>query len=109
MPAVTALEALHMLDGSAVLIDVREANEWEAGHAPQAIHVAMSQLSLAGERLSHEVPMIVICRTGRRSDAVVGALKQAGLHAVNLTGGMQAWQQVGGAVVRDDGTPGTVI
>ena len=108
-PQVSALDALSLLTGEAVLIDVREMDEWQAGHAPMATHVPMSQLGAAAAQLSEHPRLIVICRSGRRSDQVVGALVKAGYDAINLDGGMHAWQQAGGAVVRDDGTPGTVI
>lgn len=109
VPAVTAVEALDMLEGDATLIDIREMDEWRAGHAPTATHIPMSQLGAAAEGLSRTSPLIFICRSGRRSDHAVGVLAQAGFNAINLTGGMQAWQQAGGAVVRDDGSTGLVI
>jgi len=109
VPAVSADVALDMLNADAVLIDIREIDEWQAGHAPMAKHVPMSELGSAAVGLSTEVPTIFICRSGRRSDHAVGVLVKAGYNAINLVGGMQAWQQAGGAVVRDDGTPGMVI
>lgn len=108
-PAVTADEALRMIGQDAVLIDVREQVEWDAGHAPQATHAPMSQLGQIAASLPIDETMIVICRSGRRSDDVTNALNNAGFRALNLAGGMQAWQLAGGAVVRDDGSPGTVI
>ena len=108
-PTVTAEAALDMLASDAVLVDVREMDEWTAGHAPMATHIPLSELGSAAAGLSRTTPMIVICRSGRRSDHAVTALSQAGYNALNLIGGMQAWQQAGGAVVRDDGTHGTVI
>lgn len=108
-PAVTATEAMAMLADGAELIDVREMDEWRAGRAPQATHIPLSDLGGAADQLSRTVPLIVICRSGRRSDHAVSALSKAGFQALNLTGGMQAWQQAGGFVVTDDGTPGSVI
>jgi rhodanese-related sulfurtransferase len=108
-PQITASAALDLLAGDAVLIDVREMDEWQAGHAPMATHVPMSQLGAAAAQL-HGLPrLIIVCRSGRRSDQVVGALVTAGFDAMNLDGGMQAWQQAGGDIVRDDGTPGVVM
>jgi rhodanese-related sulfurtransferase len=108
-PQVTAVEARAMVGADAVLIDVREQDEWQAGHAPEATHVPMSQLGAAAAQLSEHPRLIVVCRSGRRSDQVVAALVGAGYDAMNLDGGMHAWQQAGGAVVRDDGSTGTVI
>jgi rhodanese-related sulfurtransferase len=108
-PSVSAEAALGMLDGDAQLIDIREIDEWRAGHAPMATHIPMGELGAAADGLSKTGPLIFICRSGRRSDHAVGALVKAGYNAINLTGGMQAWQQAGGTVVRDDGSTGSVI
>ncbi len=108
-PAVTAPAAFELLEADGVLIDVREMDEWQAGHAPSATHVPLSQLGAVAGGFDRSTPMVVICRSGRRSDHAVSELCKAGYQALNLAGGMQAWQQAGGAVVRDDGTPGMVI
>jgi rhodanese-related sulfurtransferase len=54
-------------------------------------------------------PVVLICRSGRRSDAVAQALAQHGYTAYNVVGGMQAWQAAGLPVVAEDGTTGMVI
>ena len=109
VPAVSAEKAMEMLKDGAVLIDIREMDEWSAGHAPMAIHVPMGDLGAKATEFTTTSPTLFICRSGRRSDHAVGALVKAGYHAINLDGGMQAWKQAGGAVVRDDGSTGTVI
>lgn len=109
VPSISAHDARAMIDGGALLIDVREMNEWQAGHAPDAVHIPMGELGAAVTSWDKAHPAIFICRSGRRSDNAVAALVQAGYRAINLAGGMQAWQQAGGAVVRADGTPGMVI
>ena len=109
VPAIPADQALEMIDGGAVLIAIRELNEWQAGHAPMAVHIPMSALGSGLSQLDKNAPTIFICRSGRRSDSAVAALVGAGYNAINLLGGMQAWQQAGGSVVRDDSTPGMVI
>jgi rhodanese-related sulfurtransferase len=109
VPEVSATHAMAMVEGGAVLVDIREMDEWLAGHAPMAIHIPMGELATRSVELNASDPILFICRSGRRSDHAVGALVKAGYHAINLTGGMQAWQQAGGAVVREDGSTGTVI
>ena len=106
---VDAHEALELLKGDAVLIDVREADEWRAGHAPIATHIPLSRVGTAMKRLPQGRPVIVVCRSGRRSSNAVNDLRRAGYDALNLSGGMHAWQQAGGAVVREGGNPGMVI
>lgn len=79
----------------ALVLDVREANEWSAGHIAGARHITLGQL---GKRLSEldkfkEKPIIVICATGNRSGSACGQLKKGGFTKVfNLAGGVSAWR-----------------
>ena len=109
VPAVSAVSAMEMLKEGAALIDIREMDEWSAGHAPMAIHVPMTELAAKATELSPTTPTLFICRSGRRSDHAVGTLVKAGYNAINLDGGMQARQRAGGAAVREDGSTGTMI
>lgn len=93
-----------------VLLDVREAEEWEAGHIPGAVHAPMSRLSLDNPALADRRRTIVcVCRSGARSRRVTDVLSANGYRAVNLLGGMKAWAVDGYPVERSDGNPGTVI
>jgi rhodanese-related sulfurtransferase len=89
-----------------VLLDVREDDEWAAGHAPDAVHLALSRLH--PDRLPPADTYLVICRSGNRSGRVVAALTRGGFRARNVAGGMNAWAADGLPVVRADGRPGTV-
>ena len=89
----------------AALLDVREADEWAAGHAPTALHLPMSELTARLGELPDDDPLYVICRSGGRSSRVVAYLAGQGYPAVNVDGGMQAWSAQGRAVVADAGTP----
>jgi rhodanese-related sulfurtransferase len=106
---VDARDALELLKGDAVLVDVREPSEWRAGHAPLATHIPLAKVGTAMKRLPKGRPVIVVCRSGRRATNAVNDLRKAGFDALNLKGGMHAWQQAGGAVVRDGGNPGMVV
>ena len=76
----------------AVIVDVREPNEWKSGHIPGAVHIPIGQLGMHVGRFDKSQEMIVVCRSGNRSAAAVGALAQAGYEQVsNLQGGMIAW------------------
>lgn len=111
-PEVDATEAARRLQADeAVLLDVREDDEWAAGHAPGAHHVKLSGLQAAHDNneIPTDRPIIAVCRVGGRSEKATIALNQAGYDVVNLVGGMRAWAAAGGPVVTDDGTPGTVI
>ncbi|HEX8095868.1 rhodanese-like domain-containing protein [Jatrophihabitans sp.] len=106
---ISAADAAELLTGDAVLLDVREQHEWDAGHAPQARHLAMSELSGRVSEIPPDVTVICVCHGGGRSGAVSDALNRAGFNALNLSGGMVAWEAAGLPVVDDAGAPGEVI
>ncbi|CAN5874231.1 rhodanese-like domain-containing protein [soil metagenome] len=105
-PHVDVAQALSMLDQRARLLDVREDDEWHAGHAPSAEHRPLGLVD-PGDYASGTT-IVVVCRSGNRSQKAAIALHGAGVSVYNLDGGMQAWSQAGQPVVRDDGTPGLV-
>jgi rhodanese-related sulfurtransferase len=94
----------------AVLLDVREPYEWQAGHAPRAVHLSLSALT-AGAELPAEArarPLVVICRSGNRSRQAAELLSARGVEAVDVIGGMRDWAEAGLAVVDPRGGNGTV-
>jgi rhodanese-related sulfurtransferase len=102
-------EASALIEQGATLLDVREPDEWEAGHAPDAVHVPLAALAARAGELDRDRPVVAVCRSGARSDRGAAALRQRGYEAMNLEGGMQAWDAAGLAVVTDAGQPGQVI
>lgn len=110
VPQVEAAE----VPADALLLDVREDDEWAAGRAEGALHIPMGQvvqrLDEVTERLSGttetEAPapdsrVYVVCRVGGRSAQVTQYLLQQGLDAVNVDGGMLSWEQAGRPLVGD--------
>lgn len=98
------------LPDDAVVVDVREDNEWHAGHAPNAIHVPMGSVPESLDQLPDTDETIpVICRSGGRSDRVVQWLVQQGFDVVNVDGGMRAWAAAGKQMRSEDGSDPTVI
>jgi rhodanese-related sulfurtransferase len=94
----------------AVLLDVREDDEWAAGHAPQAIHIPLGELAeRVGEVPQDSGEVYVVCRMGGRSARATMYLNQSGWDAVNVAGGMQAWHQQGFPLVAADGVVPEVI
>ena len=89
------------------LLDVREADEWAAGRAPGAVHLALSELAGATLDLEPGATVQVICKAGGRSAQATAYLRDQGFDAVNVVGGMLAWAASGREVVADDG-PGRV-
>lgn len=85
--------------GTAFLIDVREPAEWVRGHAAGAILVPLGELDASV--LPRDRTILVLCRSGNRSGTATTMLLEAGLDAVNVTGGMLAWQAAGLPLVAD--------
>jgi rhodanese-related sulfurtransferase len=108
VPEVDATEAARLVEEGALLLDVREPDEWEAGHAPEASHVPLATLPV--NRPPDGRPIVAVCRSGGRSARATAALLTWGYEAVNLAGGMQAWAASGLPIVAGDGiSPGQVI
>ncbi|WP_141579545.1 rhodanese-like domain-containing protein [Actinomadura sp. WMMA1423] len=91
VPAVVAAEVPQ--DG--YLLDVREQDEWDAGHAPGAVHIPMRQLGDRAGEVPRDREVFVICRSGARSAQVTVALNQAGWLARNVGDGMNGWAAAG--------------
>ena len=92
--------------GQVLLLDVREADEWAAGHAPTAVHLPLADARPAA--VPDDRPVLAICRSGNRSGQAARALAAAGRDVRNVTGGMQAWAAAGLPVVDGTGRPGDV-
>jgi rhodanese-related sulfurtransferase len=108
VPEVAVDAARARAAAGAVVLDVREPDEWHAGHVQGALWIPMGQVAARQAEIPDERALVVICRSGARSGKVVAALVQAGYDAANVTGGMKAWAAAGYAVVVDDGGPGVV-
>ena len=100
------------LPADAVLLDVREHDEWTAGHIAGAVHVPMMQLP---QRLQYDAgpitpdaEIVVVCKVGGRSAQVTAWLRRQGYDAVNLAGGMLAWEAAGRPMESEDGAPARV-
>ena len=96
---MTAREARQALEDGAVLVDVREPGEWSAGHAADAIHIPLAQLTEHLAELPVDREIITVCRSGRRSATAAALLNRHGLRATNLGGGMTDWVAVGLPIV----------
>ncbi|SFR16807.1 Rhodanese-related sulfurtransferase [Lentzea waywayandensis] len=95
VPSVEIADVPAQLPEGAVLLDVREQDEWDAGHAPGALHVPMSEIGARLEEVPNDVQLYVVCRAGGRSARVTQYLNDNGWEAVNVEGGMQHWEAAG--------------
>ncbi len=85
------------------LLDVREDDEWAAGHVPGATHIPLGQLGERTGELPQSDEIYVICRSGMRSGRAAQALTGAGWRAINVAGGMQDWAVAGRPMITDSG------
>jgi rhodanese-related sulfurtransferase len=97
------------LPADATIVDVREDDEWSAGHVSGASHVPMHAVASRLAEIPSDRDIVIVCRRGSRSAQVTSYLNGVGYRAVNLTGGMQAWAASGRPMVSDSGEPPEVI
>ena len=95
-------------DGSVVLLDVRENDEWDRGHAAGAHHIPMGEVPARMAEIDPGATLYVVCHLGGRSMRVAQYLAQNGYQPINVSGGMQAWADAGRPVVTDGGGQGAV-
>jgi rhodanese-related sulfurtransferase len=105
---VSATQAAALADRGAILLDVREPREWQAGHAPRARHIPLSQVPRRAGELPEGRAVVTVCRSGARSARAASLLARQGREVWNLAGGMQAWARAGLPVVARGGGPGHV-
>jgi rhodanese-related sulfurtransferase len=91
------------------LLDVREQDEWDAGHVEGAQHIPLGELGARLAEVPKEQVVVAVCRSGSRSDRAAKGLRLSGFAAENLDGGVTAWSRAGLALVAKGGGPGRVI
>jgi rhodanese-related sulfurtransferase len=100
---IEATQAQSMSAQGALLLDVREPEEYSAIHAPNAKLIPLGQLESRLQEIASykDKPIVVMCRSGHRSSRAVSMLKEAGYTQVsNVKGGITAWQKDGLSVIR---------
>lgn len=100
---LNTLEATRLINDDALVLDVREDNEWSAGHIPNARHIPLGKLSGRLSELDKfkGKPIVVSCRSGHRSGRACAMLKKSGFeHVHNLAGGMIAWEKASLPITR---------
>jgi rhodanese-related sulfurtransferase len=100
---IDATEAAERIAGGALLIDVRQAYEWDAGHVGGAEHVPLEELPAAAAGIDRDRPIVFVCRTGSRSALATEVFRASGYDAYNLAGGLLAWIDSGREIEPADG------
>lgn len=101
--SVNTKQALAMNQQGALLLDVREPDEYSEIHAPNTKLIPLGQLSSHLQEIAafKDKPIVVMCRSGRRSAKAVALLQEAGYSkAINMRGGMLAWEKDALEVIR---------
>lgn len=89
---VNAASASELRDQGAFILDVREPDEWAAGHIPGATLIPLGQLASRLAEVPQDQPIVVVCRSGNRSATGRDILLDAGFAEVtSMGGGMNAW------------------
>lgn len=95
-----------------MILDVREDDEWAAGHIESAVHVPLdrlaSRMTYQPDELLSDQPIVVTCKGGGRARRAVAWLNTNGFDAVLLDGGMRGWEAAGHPMVSDTGAPPVV-
>ena len=113
VPAIDVREAARRLDGAgdsaggSLLVDVRELGEVVGGRAEGAVLLPLSTFGLRYRELPIDRPLLIVCQSGYRSALAAAYLAANGYpDAVNVAGGMTAWERAGLAVRRGPLAPG---
>jgi rhodanese-related sulfurtransferase len=99
VPSVTATG----VSADARVLDVREDDEWQAGHIDGALHIPLGDVPSRVAEIPEQDEIVVVCRAGGRSARAVAWLLNNGVDAVNLDGGMGAWADAGRPMVSETG------
>ena len=93
------------LNGEVIIVDLRTADEFDAGHIPGAIAVSISAIDQGWRGDDARLPFITVCRTGKVARHAAQALRAHGRDAYAVRGGMLAWHAAGEPIVTNAGTP----
>jgi rhodanese-related sulfurtransferase len=112
MPEISPADAKKLADDGAQVVDVRAAEEFEAGHAPGSRHVPLETITADTSGLDRSQPLVLICRSGDRSGMAADAFAASGWDAHSVEGGLLAWagaglelEPEGGSVIERSGLP----
>lgn len=95
LPEIDVTRAAHLAAQGVLLLDVREPDEWAAGHVAGAVHVPLGDLPAVLATLDRSRPIVAVCRSGNRSGKATRLLLEHGFDVVNMAGGMLAWTAAG--------------
>jgi len=89
------------ISDNAWVLDVREDDEWDDGHVPNAHHIPLNSLPDRWHEVADDERVFVICRSGGRSQTAADFLLSKGIDCVSVAGGTQSWIDSGREVSTD--------
>ena len=99
---ISVAELAERLDASAVVVDVRQPDEYLDGHVPGAVLIPLNDVPERFGELPTDREVLVVCRSGGRSYVASEFLVANGVRAVNVAGGTLAWIESGREVVEGE-------
>ena len=99
---ISVAELADRLDASAVVVDVRQPDEYLGGHVPGAVLIPLNDVPERFGELPTDREVLVVCRSGGRSYIASEFLVANGVRAVNVAGGTLAWIESGREVVEGE-------
>lgn len=97
-PEVGVAEALRLIEGGALVVDVRREREWRNHHVPGSVLLPLDELADRAEELPEDRVLIAFCTGGLLSRGAANLLTELGFDAVSLARGLMAWRAAGGAL-----------
>ena len=108
-PSVMPKDLENLIQQGYQLIDVRENDEWDAGHYKSATHIPMQSIIENIDRLMADKKYIFVCRSGARSGRVTNYVNSVDIESYNLSGGMKELQKFTKEIVDLEGNTGQII
>jgi rhodanese-related sulfurtransferase len=102
---VAVHEARTLINDGAFLLDVREDEEYANGRSADAVHIRLADVPDRLDDIPRDQLIVCVCRSGGRSGRATEFLLEQGFNAVNLEGGMLAWQEAQLPMIADQGEP----
>jgi rhodanese-related sulfurtransferase len=102
-PQIEPRRAAELIEQGAAVIDVRDPDEYEAGHIAGARHVPLERLGAETAGADGSRPIVFYCRSGDRSSTAADAFAASGRDAHSIAGGLAAWAEEGLPLEPEDG------
>ncbi len=109
IPSVEPETLEDLLKEGYLLIDVREQDEWDAGHHKRANHLPMGEVVEKIDNFNNDKKYIFVCRSGARSGRVTNFMISKNIESYNLTGGMKQLKNFTDEIYDLEGNSGQII